>query len=185
MGGDLHIESPSLPSTPKKVLSGHGTKSSILYLHSPGVRPRVIVRPSIHPLIQDSLNDPMRHSSDDLPEDVVEAMTQSLLKEGMVINNAFGLLPFCQKNLAPAVSHHFLMNFLYYTLLLLITSYHFSQADDRFWKAKYNHEAAKQARAAKRAERKAATAGTSRKKKPSASDLFKLDDTSDEEEVIL
>ena len=127
----------------------------------------------------------MRHSSDNLLEDVVEATTQSLLKEGTVISNAFGLLPFCQKNPAPAVSHQPLMNILYYTLPLLITSYHFSQADDHFWKAKYNHEASKQARAAKRAERKAATAGTSRKKKPSASDFFKLDDSSDEEEVIL
>ena len=27
-----------------------------MYLHSPGVRPKVIVRPSGHPLIQDSLN---------------------------------------------------------------------------------------------------------------------------------
>ena len=56
MGGDLHIVSPSLPSTPRKVLSGHRTKSSILYLHSPGVRPKVTVRPSGHPLIQDSLS---------------------------------------------------------------------------------------------------------------------------------
>ena len=55
MGGDLHIVSPSLPSMPRKVPSGHGTKSSILYLHSPGVRPKAIVRPSGHPLIQDSL----------------------------------------------------------------------------------------------------------------------------------
>ena len=47
--------SPSLPSTPRKVPSGHGTKSSILYLHSPGVQPKVLVRPSGHPLIQDSL----------------------------------------------------------------------------------------------------------------------------------
>ena len=48
---------------PRKVPSGHGTKSSILYLHSPGVRPKVIVRPSGHPLIQDSLTplpDPVR-----------------------------------------------------------------------------------------------------------------------------
>ena len=35
---------PSLPSTPRKVPSGHGTKSSILYLHSLGVRPMMIVR---------------------------------------------------------------------------------------------------------------------------------------------
>lgn len=99
---------------------------------------------------------PLRHSPDDLPEDVVEAMIQSLLKEGTVISNAFGLLP-CKKNPAPAV-------------------------DDNFWKVKYDHEATKQARAAKRAERKAAKTGTSRKKRPSALDLLKLDDTSNEEE---
>ena len=40
------------------LLSGHGTKSSILYLHSPGVRPKVIVCPSGHPLIRDSLSSP-------------------------------------------------------------------------------------------------------------------------------
>ena len=56
MGGYLHIVSPSLPSTPRKVPSGHGTESSILYLHSPGVRPKVLVRPHGHPLIQDSLS---------------------------------------------------------------------------------------------------------------------------------
>ena len=43
---------------------------------------------------------------------------------------------------------------------------------------KYDHDAAKQARAAKKTERKAAKTGTSKKKKPSASELFKLDDTS-------
>ena len=47
--------SPSLPSTPRKVLSGHGMKSSILYLHSPGVRPKVIVRPSGHPLSEEEV----------------------------------------------------------------------------------------------------------------------------------
>ena len=56
MGGDLHVVSPSLPSTPRKVPSERGIKSSILYLHSLGVQPKVIVRPSGHPLIQDSLN---------------------------------------------------------------------------------------------------------------------------------
>ena len=35
------LRSPSLPSTPRKVPSGHGTKSSVLYLHSPGVRLKV------------------------------------------------------------------------------------------------------------------------------------------------
>ena len=52
--GDLISESPSLPSTPGRVQSGHGTKSSILYLHSPAVRPKYIVRLSGYPLIQDS-----------------------------------------------------------------------------------------------------------------------------------
>ena len=45
-----------MPSTPRKVPSGHGTKSSILYLHSLGVRLTMIVRLSGHPLVQDSLN---------------------------------------------------------------------------------------------------------------------------------
>ena len=46
---------PSLPSTPRRVPSGHGMKSSILYLHSPTVQPKYIVRLSGYPLIQDSL----------------------------------------------------------------------------------------------------------------------------------
>ena len=75
---------------------------------------------------------------------------------------------------------------LYYTFFVLIIPYPFPQADDNFWKAKYDHEAAKQARTAKKAERKAAKTGTSKKKKPSASDLLRLkDSSSDDEEVIL
>ena len=50
-------------------------------------------------------NDPLRHSPDDLPDDVVDAMTQSLLKEGTVTSNAFGLLLFSKNNLAPTVSY--------------------------------------------------------------------------------
>ena len=49
---------PSLPSMQRRVPSGHGTKSSILYLHSPTVRPKYIVRLSGYPLIQDSLSSP-------------------------------------------------------------------------------------------------------------------------------
>ena len=45
-------------------------------------------------------DDPLRHSPDDLLDDVVDATTQSLLKEGTVTSNAFGLLPFCKKNSA-------------------------------------------------------------------------------------
>ena len=69
-GGDLHIRIPSLPSTQRRVLPRHGTKSSILYLHSLGVRlmmmivrpiivrPMMVVRLSGHPLIRDSLSSP-------------------------------------------------------------------------------------------------------------------------------
>ena len=54
--GDLTSESSILPSTPGRVPSGDGAKSSILSLHSPTVRPKYIVRQSGYPLIQDSLN---------------------------------------------------------------------------------------------------------------------------------
>ena len=47
---------PSLPSTPSRVPSGHETKSSILYLHSPTVWPKDIIQLSGYPLIQDSLS---------------------------------------------------------------------------------------------------------------------------------
>ena len=47
-----------MPSTQRRVPSGHETKSSILYLHSPTVRPKYIVRLSEDPLIQDSLTGP-------------------------------------------------------------------------------------------------------------------------------
>ena len=55
------------------------------------------------------------------------------------------------------------------------------QAKSDFWKAKYDHEAAKKARAAAKAARK-----TSKKpkKKSSASDLLKLDDTSESEVAL-
>ena len=56
-GGDLHIRIAKLAFHAKRVPSGHGTKSSILYLHSPIVRPKYIVRLSEDPLIQDSLSD--------------------------------------------------------------------------------------------------------------------------------
>ena len=35
----LHVRPPSLLSTPRKVPSGHGGKSSIVYLHGPSVQP--------------------------------------------------------------------------------------------------------------------------------------------------
>ena len=55
------------------------------------------------------------------------------------------------------------------------------QAKSDFWKAKYDHEDAKKARAAAKAAKK-----TSKKpkKKSSASDLLKLDDTSESEVAL-
>ena len=50
-------------------------------------------------------DDSMRHSPEDLPDDVEDATVQSLLKEGTVTSNTFSLLPFCKKNPAPAVSY--------------------------------------------------------------------------------
>ena len=72
-------------------------------------------------------------------------------------------------------------------LPLLTTFSHYLQANDKFWKDKYDREAAKQARAAKRAEKKGSKAGSSRKKKTSATDLLQLSGYSedDEEEVAL
>ena len=65
---------------------------------------------------------------------------------------------------------------------LLKNSCYILQAGDKFWKVKYDHEAAKKARKAKKAARKA----TARKKgnKPSASDMFHLDDTSESEVTL-
>ena len=53
------------------------------------------------------------------------------------------------------------------------------QANDKFWKVKYDHEAAKKARKAKKAAKKAAP----RKKgsRPTASELMQLSDSSESE----
>lgn len=55
------------------------------------------------------------------------------------------------------------------------------QAKSDFWKAKYDHETAKKARAAARAAKKTVRKS---KKKPTASDLLKLDDTSESEVAL-
>ena len=62
-------------------------------------------RPGLMCTYSGEKDDPLHHSPDDLPDDVVEAMTQTLLKEGTMTSNAFGLLPFYKKNPAPAVSY--------------------------------------------------------------------------------
>ena len=58
----------------------------------------------------------------------------------------------------------------------------FSQATDKFWKAKYDHEAANRARKAKRAARK--EAAKKKGKKATASDLLRREDTSESEVAL-
>ncbi|XBI56525.1 hypothetical protein VPH35_038099 [Triticum aestivum] len=100
-------------------------------------------------------DDPQRHSRNDLPEDVAEDMTKALLNESLADCGRTGLAPFCKTNPAPA-------------------------ADDKFWKVKYDHEAAKKARKAKKAAKKAAP----RKKgsRPTASELMQLSDSFESED---
>ncbi|XBH62690.1 hypothetical protein VPH35_116850 [Triticum aestivum] len=100
-------------------------------------------------------NDPLRHGPDDLSDDVIDDMTKSLLNESLADCGKVGLSPFCKANPAPA-------------------------ANDQFWKAKYDHEAAKRARKAKKAARKAAA--KKKGNKTSASDMFRLVDTSESKE---
>ncbi|XBI53663.1 hypothetical protein VPH35_035852 [Triticum aestivum] len=100
-------------------------------------------------------DDPLRHSPNDLPEEVVDDMTKSLLNESLADCGRTGLSPFCKTNPAPA-------------------------ADDKFWRVKYDHEAAKKARKAKKTARRAAP----RKKgsRPTASELLQLSDSSESED---
>ena len=49
-------------------------------------------------------NDPLRHSPDDLPDDVIDDMTKSLLNESLADYVKVGLSPFCKANPALAVS---------------------------------------------------------------------------------
>ncbi|XP_073352248.1 uncharacterized protein [Aegilops tauschii subsp. strangulata] len=100
-------------------------------------------------------DDPQRHSRNDLPKDVAEDMTKALLNESLADCGRTGLAPFCKTNPAPA-------------------------ADDKFWRVKYDHEAAKKARKAKKAAKKAAP----RKKgsRPTASELMQLSDSSESED---
>ncbi|XP_073365669.1 uncharacterized protein [Aegilops tauschii subsp. strangulata] len=100
-------------------------------------------------------DDPLRHSRNNLPEDVAEDMTKALLNESLADCGRTGLSPFCKTN--PALA-----------------------ADDKFWKVKYDHEAAKKARKAKKAAKRAAP----RKKgsRPTASELLQLSDSSESED---
>ena len=49
-------------------------------------------------------DDPLRHSRNDLPEDVAEDMTKALLNESLADCGRTELSPFCKTNPAPAVS---------------------------------------------------------------------------------
>ncbi|XBI58866.1 hypothetical protein VPH35_040030 [Triticum aestivum] len=95
-------------------------------------------------------DDPQRHSRNDLPEDVAEDMTKALLNESLADCGRTGLAPFCKTNPAPA-------------------------ADDKFWRVKYDHEAAKKARKAKKA------APRKKGSRPTASELMQLSDGSESE----
>ncbi|XBJ06491.1 hypothetical protein VPH35_012145 [Triticum aestivum] len=48
-------------------------------------------------------DDPLRHSPNDLPEDIVDDMTKSLLNESLADCGRTGLSPFCKANPAPAI----------------------------------------------------------------------------------
>ena len=131
------------------------------------------------------MDDPLRHSPNDLPEDVVDDMTKSLLNESLADCGRTGLSPFCQANPAPAVSYrseNFTFHFNNFRFNFKETLVAFFQANDKFWKVRYDHEAAKKARKAKKAARRAAP----RKKgsKPSASELLQLDDSSESEVAL-
>ena len=102
------VERLSLSPTIKKIKALLGKGLSGIDLVRVWISWRVIPlsrRPGLMCSYTGEKDDPLRHSSDDLPDDMIEVTTQSLLKEGAVISNAFGLLPFCKKNPAPAVSY--------------------------------------------------------------------------------
>ncbi|XBH56053.1 hypothetical protein VPH35_077977 [Triticum aestivum] len=96
-------------------------------------------------------DDPQRHNRNDLPEDVAEEETNALLNESLAYCGRTGLAPFCKTNPAPA-------------------------ADDKFWRVKYDHEAAKKARKAKKA------APRKKGSRPTASELLQLSDSSKSED---
>ncbi|XBI56676.1 hypothetical protein VPH35_038220 [Triticum aestivum] len=112
-------------------------------------------RPGLMSAYTGRKDDPLRHSPNDLPEDVVDHMTKSLLNESLADCGRTDLNPFCQANPFPA-------------------------ANDKFWKVKYDHEAAKKATKAKKAARRAAP----RKKgsMPTASELLQLSESSESED---
>ncbi|XP_048544286.1 uncharacterized protein LOC125523276 isoform X3 [Triticum urartu] len=99
-------------------------------------------------------DDPLRHSSVQLTEEDIVAMSTILVNGKYEDCSKVGLNHFCKLNPAP-------------------------EAKSDFWKAKYDHEAAKKARAAAIAGRK--TTRKSKKKK-TASDIFQLDDVSESED---
>ena len=48
---------------------------------------------------------PLRPNPNDLPEDVINDMTKSILNESLADCGKVGLAPFCEANLALAVNH--------------------------------------------------------------------------------
>ncbi|XP_044360279.1 uncharacterized protein [Triticum aestivum] len=99
-------------------------------------------------------DDPLRHSSLRLTEEAIMEMATTLINSKYEDCNIVGLNSFCKLNPTP-------------------------KAKSDFWKVKYDHEAAKKARAAAIAAKQTVRKS---KKKPTASELLKLDDTSESED---
>ncbi|XP_044360278.1 uncharacterized protein [Triticum aestivum] len=101
-------------------------------------------------------DDPLRHSSLRLTEEAIMEMATTLINSKYEDCNIVGLNSFCKLNPTP-------------------------KAKSDFWKVKYDHEAAKKARAAAIAAKQTVRKS---KKKPTASELLKLDDTSESEVAL-
>ena len=72
---------------PRRVPSRHGTKSSILYLHSPTVQLKYIVRLSEDPLIQDSLSrEPLEDQVSSDISGIVQISKTDLMTRGVAVD---------------------------------------------------------------------------------------------------
>ena len=100
-----------------------------------------------------------------------------------------GLNPYCQLNLVPEVRMSLFLSFVFFqpycfnTCLTLYLVFTCQQANSDFWKVKYDHEAAKKAKAAA-INAKKTTRRSKKKKRSTAEDLMKLDDTFDSEVAL-
>ena len=100
-------------------------------------------------------DDSLRHNHVQFTEEDIVSMSTLLVNGKYEDCSVVGLNPFCQLNPVP-------------------------EANSDFWKVKYDHEAAKKAKAAA-INAKKTTQRSKKKKKSIVEDLMKLDDTSDSE----